>query len=54
MLLVDYIKSGPQTFDCYIFYFESFYFLFHPLEFDLYINFDPYFYHLFFSYHFFN
>jgi hypothetical protein len=35
MLFVDYIKSGPQTFDCYIFYFEYFYFQFNLLKFDL-------------------
>jgi hypothetical protein len=43
MLFADYIKFGPQTFDCYIFCFE-FFFQFHPLEFDFFINFDPYFY----------
>jgi hypothetical protein len=31
---VGYIKFDPQTFDCYIFYFESFFFQFDPLEFD--------------------
>jgi len=35
MLFADYIKFDPQTFDCYIFCFESFFFQFHPLEFDL-------------------
>jgi hypothetical protein len=35
MLFADYIKFGPQTFDCYIFCFESFFFQFYPLEFDL-------------------
>jgi hypothetical protein len=34
MLFAKYIKFGPQTFDYYIFCFESF-FQFHPLEFDL-------------------
>jgi hypothetical protein len=34
MLFIDYIKFGPQTFDCYIFYFE-FFFQFYPLKFDL-------------------
>jgi hypothetical protein len=34
ILFVDYIKFGPQIFDCYIFYFE-FVFQFYPLEFDL-------------------
>jgi len=27
ILFVDYMKFGLQTFDCYIFYFESFYFI---------------------------
>jgi hypothetical protein len=56
MLFVDYIKFDPQTFDYYIFYFESFFFQFHPLKFDFYINFGLYFYYyyLFFSYHFLN
>jgi hypothetical protein len=35
MLFDDYIKFDHQTFDCYIFYFEYFFFQFHPLEFDL-------------------
>jgi hypothetical protein len=35
ILFADYIKFDPQTFDCYILYFESFFFQFHPLEFDL-------------------
>jgi hypothetical protein len=35
ILFIDYIKFGSQTFDCYIFCFESFFFQFHPLEFDL-------------------
>ena len=54
MLFTDYIKFDPQTFDCYIFCFESSFFQFHPFEFDFCINFDPYFYdcYLFFSYHF--
>ena len=34
MLFVDYIKFDPQTFDCYIFYFEYF-FQFCLLEFNL-------------------
>jgi hypothetical protein len=42
MLFANYIKFGPQTFDCYIFWFKSF-FLISPLKiwFDLifYINF---------------
>jgi hypothetical protein len=35
MLFADYIKFGPQTYDCHIFCFEYFIFYFHPLEFDL-------------------
>jgi len=35
MLFVDYIKFNPQNFNWYIFYFESFFFQFHPLKFDL-------------------
>ena len=35
ILFADYIKFDPQTFDCYILYFESLFFQFHPLEFDL-------------------
>jgi hypothetical protein len=56
MLFADYIKFGPQTFDCYIFCFESFFFQFHHLEFDFYINFGPYFYdyYLILSYYFLN
>jgi hypothetical protein len=27
LLFVDYIKFGPQSFDCYIFCFESFFFI---------------------------
>jgi hypothetical protein len=30
ILFADYIKFGPQTFDCYIFSFESFFFSFIP------------------------
>jgi len=54
ILFTDYNKFGLQTFDCYIFYFESFFFQFHPLEFDFYINFGPHFfyYYLLFSYYF--
>jgi len=54
MLFVDYIKFDPQTFDCYIFCFESFFFQLNPLEFDFYINFGPYFYdcYLIYFYHF--
>jgi len=44
ILFVDYIKFGPQTFDCYIFLFWIFVFQFHPLKFNFYINFDSYFY----------
>jgi hypothetical protein len=44
MLFADYIKFDPQTFDCYIFCFETFFFQFYPLEFDFYINFGLHFY----------
>jgi hypothetical protein len=30
ILFADYIKFGPQTFDCYIFCFESLFFNFIP------------------------
>jgi len=55
ILFADYIKFGPQTFDCYTFCL-NFFFQFHHLKFDFYINFDPYFYdyYLFLSSHFFN
>jgi len=55
ILFADYIKFGPQTFDCYLnFLFWIFVFQFHPLEFNFYINFGPHFYnyYLFFPYHF--
>jgi hypothetical protein len=54
ILFADYIKFGPQTFDCYIYFILNIFFQFHPLEFNFYINFDPYFYncYLFFPYHF--
>jgi len=55
ILLTDYIKFDPQTFDCYIYIlFWIFFFQFHPLEFNFYISFGPYFYncYLFFPYHF--
>jgi len=55
ILFDDYIKFGPQIFDCYIYFlFWIFIFQFHPLEFNFYINFGPYFYncYLFFPYHF--
>jgi hypothetical protein len=36
LLFVYYIKFDPQSFNCYIFCFESFFFLqYHPLEFHL-------------------
>jgi hypothetical protein len=35
VLFADYNKFDPQTFDCYIFCFESFFFQSHLLEFDL-------------------
>ena len=34
-VFADYIKFDPQTFNCYIFCFESFFFQFLPLKFDL-------------------
>jgi hypothetical protein len=43
ILFADYIKFGPQTFDCYIIFFEYF-FRFHLLEFNFYIKFGPHFY----------
>jgi len=47
ILFADYIKFGPQTFDCYIF-FLNICFQFHLLEFNFYINFDSYFYNCYF------
>jgi hypothetical protein len=47
ILFVDYIKFGPQTFDCYIYFVLNFFFQFHPLKFNFYINFDLYFYFAF-------
>jgi len=39
ILFTDYIKFGPQTFDCYIYIlFWIFVFQFHPLEFNFYIK----------------
>jgi len=60
ILFVDYIKFGPQTFDCYIYIYIYIYlfwilvFQFYPLEFNFYINFGSYFYnyYLLFPYHF--
>jgi len=54
ILFADYIKFGPQTFDCYIYIFLNIFFQFHPLEFNFYINFSLYFYdcYLLFSYRF--
>jgi len=56
ILFADYIKFGPQTFDCYIYiYFVlNIRFSIHPLEFNFYINFGPHFYncYLLFPYHF--
>jgi hypothetical protein len=40
ILFADYIKFGPQTFDCYIYIYILFwilFFQFHPLKFNLYI-----------------
>jgi len=47
ILFADYIKFGPQTFNCYIYiythtFFWIFIFQFHPLKFNFYINFVPY------------
>ena len=44
ILFADYIKSGLQTFDCYIYFFWIFLFQFHPLEFYFDINFNSHFY----------
>jgi hypothetical protein len=54
ILFVDYVKFGPQTFDCYIYFVLNIFFQFHPLEFDFYINFGPHFYNCYFlfSYYF--
>ena len=54
ILFAYYIKFGPQTFDCYVYFALNIIFQFHPLEFDFYINFGPHFYncYLFFPYHF--
>jgi hypothetical protein len=54
ILFADYIKFGPQTFDCYIYFVLNICFSIHPLEFNFYIYFDPYFYnyYLLFPYHF--
>jgi len=54
ILFVDYIKFGPQTFDCYIYFVLNIFFQFYPLEFNFYINFGPHFYncYMLFSYHF--
>jgi len=55
ILFANYIKFGPQTFDCYIYLFWIFIFQFHLLKFNFYINFDPYFYncYLLFPYYYF-
>ena len=49
ILFANYIKFGPQTFDCYIFFFSN-----SSLKFNCYINFGPYFYnyYLIFPYYF--
>jgi len=44
ILFADYIKFGPQTFDCYIYFVLNIFFQFHPLKFNFYINFGPHFY----------
>jgi len=55
ILFANYIKFGPQTFDCYIYFVLNIYFQFHLLKFNFYINFGPHFYncYLLFSYYFF-
>jgi hypothetical protein len=35
ILFADYVKFGPQIFDCYIFCLNLFFFQFYPLKFDL-------------------
>ena len=52
ILFADYIKFGPQTFDCYIYFVLNFFFQFHPLK--IYINFGLHFYncYLLFPYYF--
>jgi len=54
ILFANYIKFGPRTFDCYIYFVLNIFFQFHPLEFDFCIDFGPHFYnyHLLFHYHF--
>jgi len=61
ILFADYIKFGPQSFDChiyiyiYIFFVLNICFSIHPFEFNFYINFGPHFYNFyFFSLSFFN
>ena len=58
LLFIDYIESGPQSFDCYIFCFETFvYLFFFSISFlrigliDFYINYGHHFFncYLFFS-----
>jgi hypothetical protein len=54
ILFVDYIKFGPQTFDCYIYFVLNIFFSISSLKFNFYINFGLYFYncYLLFPYHF--
>jgi hypothetical protein len=54
ILFAYYIKFGPQTFDCYIYFVLNICFQFHLLEFYFYIKFGPHFYncYLLFPYHF--
>ena len=54
MLFANYIKFGPQTFYCYIYFILNIFFQFDPLEFNFYINFCAHFYncYLLFPYHF--
>jgi hypothetical protein len=54
VLFADYIKFGPQTFDCYIYIYIEFFFSISSIRIWFYINFGLYFYncYLFFSYYF--
>jgi hypothetical protein len=54
ILFAEYIKFGPQTFDCYIYFVLNIFFSISSLRFNFYINFAPHFYncYLIFPYHF--
>jgi len=54
ILFAYYIKFGPQTFHCYIYFVLNICFSISSLKFNFYINFGPHFYncYLFFPYHF--